>query len=179
MAQIVNPAILFRLCDFQKPAPIIGLDRLLFFVISKAFIIVYDDFDIAAGNSSLQKYFDKRIDRTAGIEDIVDEHDFIAGAKIFGRIRPSVDVHFFVLLNVGIRSCDNGRVQNGMIILPYEFVILADNVRHICTSAQRTINHIRYKSVGVHFMRNFKSIVSNDIERKKFLYHRDNLILVL
>ncbi|WP_277056186.1 hypothetical protein [Treponema socranskii] len=28
-------------------------------------------------------------------------------------------------------------------------------------------------------MRNFKRIVSNNIERKKFLYHRDNLIFVI
>jgi len=66
-----------------------------------------------------------------------------------------------------------------MIILAHKFVIFADNVRHIRSSAQRTIDHIRHKSVGVHFMRYFKRTVSHNVERKEFLYHRYNLVRVI
>ena len=166
----MNPAVIVFAVDVEFTAPIIRLNRKSFFI-CKIFIIVNNNLYVAARNTFFEQCLNQKVECAARIVNVVNKKDFISRTKILRRISPTINTNTIVLFNVGIRACNNRRIQNRFFAFEGEFKIFTYNVRHISSATKRSINNVWNKTVLQNFMTKFYGIISNFIVRQKFLNH--------
>lgn len=167
VTQIVNPRVVFRPFYGVLTTVVVGVNCKFFRLEGSDFVIVNRYPDVFSGDALREDDFDQVVYGATRIENVVDQQDLVAGAKVLGAISPPVDHHPIMLVYVGVGPGHDRGVENGPSVAPNDFEILAQHIAQIRPSPQTHVYHVGNETFLVNAMCELDRVVAYLSVREK------------
>jgi len=180
VAVIVNPVFVVLALQDVLAAVVVRLDGQRLLVLIEGNLVVVDhNLEVLSGNSLVHDDPAQFIDRLAGVEDVIDEEDLVAGSQVLGRVGPPIDHHVGLVAQVAIGAGNHRSVEDRPPLLPDpdHLVVLAEDIGHVRTTSERGVDDVRDEVVFfVHLVGEFQRHVTDRVTADEFLLHRASLL---